>query len=309
MQLAADRIVGSKCGRTLQRVEPPNPVLEAIAKFQWNESAVLPENGWFVEVGPATETLAARATEKWRALAGTQVPAFKTQGTGEAAFAGIKRDFFFRQAFASMRSLKLAWGEQKVPVSFFGSRGERSEKHAEVRVLMHRPADRSYALQFPAREGDDTLVLYLPIQASTMRAAMEEVRRWRGEWPKESGGPNARDPRLHAKDDLRVPVIELACDGELRRQLGGLIYFQGEGVPWHIVQARSSMALKVDEKGVKFAETAEMVADPFGEPPAKIAPHPRWFWFDRPFFLFLWRDGAEWPYAGVWFGSAEHLVK
>ena len=36
---------------------------------------------------------------------------------------------------------------------------------------------------------------------------------------------------------------------------------------------------------------------------------PRRFWFDRPFFLFLWRAAAAWPYAGVWLGSAEALAK
>jgi hypothetical protein len=309
MQLAADRIVGSKSGRALERVSPPNPNLDAVAKFQWDETAVLPETGWFVEAGPATEALAARATEKWRALAGPKAPAFKITGSGEAAFAGIKRDFSFRQAFAITSSLKLPWSDGKVPVSFFGTRGDRSGKHEEVRVLMYRPAERSYALQFPAQNGDDTLVLYLPAHASTMKAAMDDVRKWRSEWPKETGGPNAQDPRLHAKDDLRVPVVDLTFEGDLMTRFAGSIYFKGESVPWRIVQAKSSMQLNVDEKGVKFTATATMEAEPFSVAPKKVVPHPRWFWFDRPFFLFLWRDGAEWPYAGVWFGTADHFAK
>ena len=309
MQLAADRIVGSKSGRTLERVLPPNPTLEAIAKFQWNETAVLPETGWFVETGPATEALAARATEKWRALAGPKAPAFKIAGTGVAAFAAIKRDFSFRQAFARAGALKLPWGNAKEPVSFFGTRDERSERYSEVRVLMYKPTDQAYALQFPAQEGDDTLVLYLPAQISTMQAAMEEVRKWRSEWPRESGGPNMRDPRLHAKDDLRVPIIEVACEEDLMAQFTGAIDFKGESVPWRIVQAKSSMQLNVDEKGVKFAATATLEAEPFGVAPEKVVPQPRWFWFDRPFFLFLWRDGAEWPYAGVWFGKSDFFAK
>jgi hypothetical protein len=309
MQLAADRIVGSKSGRTLERVSPPNPNLDAVAKFQWDETAVLPETGWFVEAGPATEALAARATEKWRMLAGPKAPAFRVVGSGEAAFAGIKRDFVFRRAFARAGELKLPWGKEKTPVSFFGTCEERSERHSEVRVLMYQPAERAYALQFPAKEGDDTLVLYLPSETATLKAAMEDVRKWRSEWPRESGGPNAQDPRLHARDDLRVPVIDLTCEGDLGMQFAGSIYFKGERVPWKIVQAKSSMQLNVDEKGVKFAATATMEAAPFSEAPKKVVPHPRWFWFDRPFFLFLWRDGAEWPYTGVWFGAADHFAK
>jgi hypothetical protein len=46
-------------------------------------------------------------------------------------------------------------------------------------------------------------------------------------------------------------------------------------------------------------------ADPFGAPPPK--PVPRRFIYDRPFFVFLWREHAEWPYLGVWIGDASAL--
>ena len=78
--------------------------------------------------------------------------------------------------------------------------------------------------------------------------------------------------------------------------------------PWRVGKAETDGSLEVDAKGVKFQATASMSA--FGgapEPEPKSIP--RRFWFDRPFFLFLWRDAAEWPYAGVWLGSAEALVK
>ena len=35
---------------------------------------------------------------------------------------------------------------------------------------------------------------------------------------------------------------------------------------------------------------------------------PRRFVFDRPFFIFLWRDKAEWPYFGAWIGDSSALV-
>jgi hypothetical protein len=41
--------------------------------------------------------------------------------------------------------------------------------------------------------------------------------------------------------------------------------------------------------------------EPFaGGPPPNV---PRRFVYDRPFFLFLWRDQAEWPYFGAWIGD------
>ncbi len=36
---------------------------------------------------------------------------------------------------------------------------------------------------------------------------------------------------------------------------------------------------------------------------------PRHFIYGRPFFAFLWRDGAEWPYFGVWNGNDTALEK
>lgn len=36
---------------------------------------------------------------------------------------------------------------------------------------------------------------------------------------------------------------------------------------------------------------------------------PRKFHYDRPFFVFLWRKDAEWPYFGVWLGDAKALRK
>jgi hypothetical protein len=34
---------------------------------------------------------------------------------------------------------------------------------------------------------------------------------------------------------------------------------------------------------------------------------PRRFLYDRPFFVFLWREGAEWPYFGAWIGDESSL--
>ena len=36
------------------------------------------------------------------------------------------------------------------------------------------------------------------------------------------------------------------------------------------------------------------------DPPPMV---PRDFHYNRPFFVFLWREGAEWPYVGAWVGD------
>jgi hypothetical protein len=52
-----------------------------------------------------------------------------------------------------------------------------------------------------------------------------------------------------------------------------------------------------------------LAADPFAGTPETPPTVSRHFIYDRPFFAFLWRDGAEWPYFGVWIGGVSALEK
>ncbi len=66
---------------------------------------------------------------------------------------------------------------------------------------------------------------------------------------------------------------------------------------------------KLHEKGAEVRVEAINRAEPYaGE--IKMPPMvPRHFIYGRPFFAFLWRDGAEWPYFGVWNGNDTALEK
>lgn len=62
----------------------------------------------------------------------------------------------------------------------------------------------------------------------------------------------------------------------------------------------------LSEKGGKVRAEVEMEAMPLSAAPPPPPPViPRVFRYDRPFFVFLWRRGAEWPYFGAWIGNAE----
>jgi hypothetical protein len=311
LQSAFDRMLGSKSSKTLDRVEPPNPLVTRMAGFSWKENAVLPKDGWFAVTGDASEKLADEANQKWQALAGEGPKPFKYNGVagGRAAYVGMKRDFLFRKAFSPSGESRLSWGPEKKPVRFFGARGEAAEDYAgSVRVLAFRPSERCMALQLLAKVGDDSLVLYQPAEAQPMIEAMRWVKTWRDGWDRHEGDELGWDDKtLHQADDLRVPEISLKAHADFRDDFKGAIWFKDSKIPSEVSQAVTDMKLEVDGLGVKFESTAEMEVDPFasGGPTAV----PRKFWFDRPFFAFLWRDGAEWPYAAVWFGSSEGLVK
>ena len=313
MQAAFDRMLGSKCSMTLDRVEPPNPLVTRMAGFSWKENSVLPKDGWFAVTGDASEKLADEANQKWQGLSGAEAKPFKYNGFSEfrVAYVGMKRDFVFRKAFSPSGSSRLTWGQDKVPVRFFGAAGEAAGRHAgTVRVLAYRPVEHCMALQLLAKEGDDSLVLYQPSESQPMIEAMRWVKTWRERWDKHEGTELGWDDKcLHSTDDLRVPEIALKGHADFGDDFKGRFWFKDTKVPHGVSQAVTDIKLEVDGIGVKFEAKAKMEMGPFGSSSAVVSPVPRKFWFDRPFFAFLWRDGAEWPYAAVWFGSAEGLVK
>lgn len=313
MQAAFDRMLGAKSPMKLERVEPPNPLVTRMAGFSWKENSVLPKDGWFAVTGDASEKLADEANQKWQGLAGEGAKPFKYNGFSEsrAAYVGMKRDFVFRNVFSPSGSSRLTWGPDKVPVRFFGTTGEAADRYsASVRVLAYRPAERCIALQLLAKVGDDSLVLYQPAQGQLMIEAMRWVKTWSERWDAHDGDELGWDDKfLHRFDDLRVPEISLKGHVDFARDFIGTYWFKDTKTPYGVSQAVTDIKLEVDGTGVKFEATAAMEMGPFGSSTPVVSPVPRKFWFDRPFFAFLWRDGAEWPYAAVWFGSADGLVK
>lgn len=59
----------------------------------------------------------------------------------------------------------------------------------------------------------------------------------------------------------------------------------------------------MDRYGAKLVSSTQNDYDDYGA----VAP-PRKYIFDKPFFLALWKDGAELPYLAIWVNSADILV-
>lgn len=74
-------------------------------------------------------------------------------------------------------------------------------------------------------------------------------------------------------------------------------------------KAEQRVDFELTEKGAQLRVVVEHNLDPFGEPPPPPPMVPRKFVFDRPFFVFLWRDNADWPYFGAWIGDDSALEK
>ncbi len=134
-----------------------------------------------------------------------------------------------------------------------------------------------------------------------MAEACRKIREWRAN-PLQGHWGSAQDPRLHETDDVRIPVLKLENTADFVPDLGGLRHYQS-GPPWIINQAQQRLKFQLTEKGAKLRAEVELEADPFADSSPKPKMIPRFFHYDRPFFVFLWRNGAEWPYFGAWIGN------
>jgi hypothetical protein len=291
------------------RVEPPNALMDRLDHFKWSPAAVMPREGWKVWSGHATQQLIHQANEEAARMLGQTTGPFQMQAAPDSriALGLLDRDMVFKKPLH--RSLNSSLGFTAMDgshsqVRFFGTRGTTSAGYSGVvRVLANQ--DMSHALQI-ASSGDDSAVLYLPESPVTFSVACAKLREWR-ENPLKGPYGSAQDPWLHENDDVRIPLLELENTTDFVSDLKSDRYFR-TGPPWYLHKAEQRLKFKLTEKGARLRVKVEVAADPFGELPPKPEMVPRLFRYDRPFYVFLWRDGAEWPYFGTWIGNDQAMV-
>ncbi len=285
------------------RVEPPNALMERLDRFKWNAQAVMPRDRWKVWSGDATRELINKANAEAAQMLGEKKGPFKSVPRPGAllALGLLDRDMIFKKQLHRSVAAPLGFHSsdgRKSEVRFFGTRRKASAKYGDVvRVLAYQEA--THALQI-ASDGDDCVVLYLPNKPVGFSEACGKLREWRAN-PLKGVRGSSQDPSLHETDDVRIPALKLENSTDFVPALQSLRYFKS-GPPWEIYQAEQRLKFQLTEKGAKLRVEVELGMEPFGEPP-KPEMTPRFFHYDRPFFVFLWRDGADWPYFGAWIGD------
>ena len=104
-----------------------------------------------------------------------------------------------------------------------------------------------------------------------------------------------------------MPHLKLEAIADFTPELQGARTFKDIDVPWQITKAEQRTRFELHEKGARVEVRVEGGDDPFGGPPEPPRLVPRRFVYDRPFFVFLWRDQAEWPYFAAWIGDASTM--
>ena len=313
-QASWDRLNGTHGGKPV-KIEPPNALISRLDAFAWKPKTVMPVGRWKTWAGPASEEFLKTVNAEAAAMTGDAEGPFRLEETLPgtlAVFGLLDREVSFRQAFFRSRKVPMTFraGTTESRVRFFGVKGERSESFAEsVRVLAYRPSEHCHALQILCKGSDDTVVLFRPPAAMDFATACEWLRTWRKAW---ADDPKRRlrhnDPHLHERDEVQVPYLKLEATKDFAGELASLRFYKGQAVPRRIARAEQRVEFELHERGARVRAEVSLQDDPFGGPPEPPV-HPRQFRYDAPFFAFLWRDGAEWPYFGSWVGDASAMEK
>ena len=294
------------------QIDPPNKLMAGLDAFRWDAEKVMPKGSWKAWCGPATQDFVKQVNIEAAAI--TKEPegpfVLKNESSGSRAFFGIlDREVEFQRAFFRSTKIPMKFRTEggEHPVRFFGVRDEMADGFAgSVRVLAWRPVDGSHALQIDCKQAGDSLVLYLPPGNQDFATACHWLRTWRSRFKQEPASTNGwNDPLMHRGDEIQIPYVTLESNADFTSVLTGTRYHGKKKIPWSISRAEQITRFQLHEKGARARVEASGASDPFAEPSHTV---PRRFLYDRPFFVFLWREGAEWPYFGSWIGDESSLV-
>lgn len=306
-------ILNKDLGGKPTKVDPPSEVMKLLDGFVWDADATMPKGSWNAWAGPATHTFVDEVNRQAAEITmDDQKPFHITQEdpNSRIAFAILSRQVTFKKAFLRAKNDTMDFqAEGKInAVEYFGiPRANAGTRGEHVRVLAYRPAEKSHAIQIECRQGDDTVVLYQPAKQQDFLTACSWLRTWRKENSVDQNRAGKwNDTRIHDLDEVRIPFVKIEVETNFTSKLASLRIY--DNLPYRIVQAKQISSFRLHEKGASVEVRATLLATPFGDVEREIL-YPRRFYYDRPFFVFLWRDNAEWPYFGAWIGDSSTLTK
>ncbi|MFK7850008.1 MAG: hypothetical protein AB8D78_03420 [Akkermansiaceae bacterium] len=298
--------MNSKLGGKPKRIEPPNEFMARLDRFKWKKQAVMPESGWGVWAGEATSSFLKQVNEEAKKIGGEKpFRLSEAEGPGTiACFGLLNRNVEFEKEFYRSSKLALKFGQKKESVKFFGAKHDVVEGYGtSVKVIASRPVTGSHVLEISCKATDEKVILYLPSEPQDFATAIKWINFWRKNWkPGDTG--KFDHGYLHEGDDVRIPYISLEAEADLSTILQSKRFYGKPGDPWTVRRAEQRTHFELFEKGASIRAEVSIEIDPFSEAPRLV---PRNFFYDRPFFVFLWRDNAAWPYFGAWMGDTSAL--
>lgn len=287
-------------------VQPPNKVMDMLDTFPWQAEDVLPKGAWFVHAGALNRELYDKANQEAQQRWGTKPFTFVQPplADGYAALAMLSRQITYVTPFerATYATLPFRAGKSTQKVKFFGS--INPVNLSGVRVLHYNASDYSFALEARCKDVDERVIFYLPAKGSTFAEACRSIIKWKQREVYEQDDGSLLQDRLQANEEIRIPYVNLHSMADFGPLLQGARSFANLNAPYFIRNAQQTVYLQLDEKGATATAGVELSADPFGDSGDN---EPRSFVFGQPFFVFLWREKAEWPYLAIWLGDTSAM--
>lgn len=314
-QASWDKLNATHGGKPL-KVEPPNELISRLDTFTWKTESVMPDDHWKVWSGPPTGEFLAKVNAEAAKMTGEENGPFKLENREPdtvVIFGLLNREVTFRKELHRSRKVPMNFrsGDTETKVRFFGVKGEPSKEFNDtIRVLAYRPSESCHALQILCKESDDTVILFRPPAGKPMDffTACEWLRTWRKAWTEDTRkGLGHDDPTLHKRDEIQVPYVMLDTKHDFTSDLASRRFYKGQPLPRKITRAEQHVEFELHERGARVRAEVSL-DDPFASgPPPEPPVYPRRFLYDAPFFAFLWRDGAEWPYFSTWVGDTSAM--
>jgi hypothetical protein len=297
-------------GGELEKVVPPNNLITKLVDFKWKAEEVLPENGHAVYAGLATqefarETAAAIKKKFDIEIDSSRVPVIPH---GKAAYGILLRELKFKKKFFRSQKNALEFQARTSDihaVEFFGTAGSHSDDYGDnVKVLHYAPDASSFILSVATDKEGESLIVYRPERECKFRDAMERVKKAMTE-PLSGPYGSLKNGSLHRNDVVKIPYITIDADTDFTEQLRGSLHYAGESLPWRVVQAFQVTKFELFEEGARVRIDTGIGDEPFGVPSPVT---PRTFVCNRPFYMYLWRAGAAWPYLATWIDGGDCLT-
>jgi len=114
------------------------------------------------------------------------------------------------------------------------------------------------------------------------------------------------------RDEVRIPVVSFHLKSKIQELIGN--FFIAENIPHEILDVWQRNAFVLNENGAKAESEGEITeetaaAEEEEEEPEEEKPYPKYFHFNKPFYIFLKRRDADYPYFAVYITNTELLLK
>ncbi len=305
-QAAWDELTAAHQANEKPKTEPPNQVIEWLDGFTWKKDDVLPKGAWSVVAGPSSPELYEKANQEAGKLGIVNPFQFNPSSVegGYAALASMLHKVSFSDPFSPSKDVPLTFKtkDKKEDVRFFGT--PNGERFKNVKVIHYNPRAGSFALEAKCKGGNDRVIFYLPAKSGTFADACKNVLLWKNRKDFQQEDGSLLDVSLQNHEEVRIPYLSVHCSADFSPLLQGMRKYENERAPFFISKANQKLFFQLDEKGARVEATVEIAEDPFGD---REETYPRLFHFNRPFYTFLWRDQAEWPYLALWLGDTSAM--